>query len=109
MGDRVLLEVSESGVAEYLHFDSDGNLEAIEWLDDAQDVLDANMIERNEGNNGYGQSREWQHLARVPMSLLKNWEIELGLPADFLQTKEGMPLLLKKIKDPDFKNLRTDK
>ena len=109
MGERVLLDVGYNGVAEYLHFDADGNLEAIEWMDDAQDVLDANQRERNDGSGGYGETREWQHLARVPLTLLKKWEIEMGLPSDFLQTKEGMPILLKKIKDPDFCNLRVDK
>lgn len=109
MGDRVFLEMSQSGVAEYLHFDSDGELEAIEWIDDSQEILDQNMRDRNDGTNGYGKSREWKHVARLSLGLLRSWESEMGLPKDFLQTKEGMPIILKKIKDPDYRNLRTDK
>lgn len=109
MGDRVLLEMSPDGTAEYLHFDADGNLEAIEWNTDAQEILDANMRERNDGTNGYGKSREWKHIARIDIGLLRKWEVELGVPISFLETKEGLPVLLKKIEDPDYKNLRTDK
>lgn len=109
MGERVLLDMTPDGTAEYLHFNSDGELEAIEWTTDAQSILDQNMVDRNDGSNGYGKSREWKHLARVDIGLLRRWEIELGVPVQFLETKEGLPVLLKKIKDPDYKNLRTDK
>ncbi len=68
-----------------------------------------NQTARNDGSGGYGETREWQHVARIPTMLVRNWEIEMGLPADFLLSKEGFSMLLAKIKDRDFSNLRTDK
>ncbi len=106
---RVLTDINADGVAEFAHFSADGELEALEISDDVGDVLDANMSARNDGSGGYGKTREWQHLARIPRALLRVWEHELGVPVDFLMTKEGFPLLLRKIKDRDFCNLRTDK
>lgn len=101
--------MTPDGTAEYLHFNADGELEAIEWNTDAQEILDANLAERNEGNNGYGKTREWKHIARIDLGVIRSWEVELGVPIHFLETKEGLPVLLKKIKDPDFKYFRTDK
>ena len=109
MGDRVLLDMTPEGTAEYLHFNADGELEAIEWTDDSQAILDHNARLRNDGTNGYGKTREWKRVASIPFALLRQWEVDLGLPPDSLQHKEMMPLLLKKIKDPDWKQLRTDK
>lgn len=109
MSTRQFLEMDANGIAEYLHFDDNGELQAIEWVDDVEVILDHNKGLQNDGTGGWTPSREWKRIGSVPLSLLKTWEIEMGLPMDFLQTKEGMPILLKKIKDPDYKHLRTDK
>ena len=101
--------MTQDGVAEYGHFDADGNLEALEWVDDVNAVLDANLAKRNDGSGGYGETREWQHLASIPASLVRKWEIEIGVPDGFLMTKEGFKILLAKIKDRDYCGLRTDK
>lgn len=109
MSDRVLVDIDHTGVAEYAHFNSDGELEALEWVDDVEAVLDDNKRLQTDGTGGYGKTREWKHEARIPFSVIRKWEVEMGVPINFLQTKEGMPHLIKKYKDRDYCFFRTDK
>lgn len=106
---RELVDLTPDGVAEYAHFDSDGNLEGLEYTDDTAEVIENNKILANDGSKGYGETREWRHVASIPRSLLLQWEIDIGVPRDFLLTKEGFPVLLRKLKDPDFSLLRVDR
>lgn len=106
---RELVDISLDGVAEYAHFDYDGNLEGLEYTDDTTEVIENNKILSNDGSRGYGETREWRHIASIPRSLLLQWEKEMGVPRDFLLTKEGFQPLLKKLKDPDFSLLRVDR
>ena len=62
---------------------------------------------QNDGSRGYSKSREWRHVASIPPGIVRAWEMELGVAAGFLETREGLPILLRKVKDPDFKNFRT--
>lgn len=109
MGDRVFIDTAWDGTTEFAHFDSDGNLEALEWTNDVGVILDNNKALQNDGSGGYGKSREWKHLAEIPMTLVRVWEREAGVPVDFFLSKEGFPALLAKIKDIDYRHLRTDK
>lgn len=106
---RELVDITPDGVSEFAHFDSDGNLEGLEWTDDTAEVIENNKILSNDGTRGYGETREWRHMASIPRSLVRQWEVELKVPIDFLLTKEGFPILLKKLKDPDYSLLRVDK
>lgn len=106
---RELVDLSPDGTAEYAHFDCDGNLEGLEWTDDATSIIENNKVLSNDGSRGYGETREWRHIASVPRSLVRKWEVEMGVPIDFLLSKEGFKDLLKKIKDPDYSLLRVDK
>lgn len=106
---RELIDVSWDGTQEFAHFDSDGNLIAIETTNDVTAVLESNLELRNDGSGGYGKTREWKRIADIPMSLIRVWEREMNVPHDFLLSKEGFAPLLKKVKDPDYKYLRTDK
>lgn len=105
--DRLLVEVDSNGVAEYAHFNPDGDLVGWEWEDDCEPVMEANKQRQNDGSRGYSKSREWRHVASIPPGIVRAWEMELGVAAGFLETREGLPILLRKVKDPDFKNFRT--
>lgn len=106
---RQLVDVGLDGTAEYAHFNCDGELEGLEWTDDVTSIIENNKILSNDGSKGYGETREWRHIAAIPRSLVRQWEMEIGVPPDFLLTKEGFSTLLKKIKDPDYSLVRVDK
>ena len=106
---RKFIDMDANGIATYGHFDSDGNIEALEYIDDVESILESNLASRNDGTNGYSQSREWKKEASIPIALLSKWEVERGMPQGFLMTREGFDVLLKIIKDPDYGKLRTDK
>jgi hypothetical protein len=109
MSDRILVDVDAGGIAEYAHFDSDGNLQALEWEADVESVLEANKRRQADGKRGYGPSREWRHTAAVPPILLLKWAVEKGVHPSFLSSREGFEdIVLKMIADPDYRFLRTD-
>ncbi len=106
---REFMDMDANGIATYAHFNHDGDVEAFEFEDDVESILEANLQSRNDGSGGYGASREWKLQYRIPFALCYQWEKERGLPVGFLQTKEGFELLLKIAKDPDYGKLRADK
>lgn len=106
---RMLVDVGSDGMCEYAHFNDDGELESLEWTSDVTDIIEDNKRLQNDGTNGYGESREWKRTASIPSALVRVWEMEMGVAPNFLLTLEGMPILMAKIKDPDYRHLRTDK
>lgn len=110
MSDWELIDTSWDGTTEFARFDSmTGDLLELKITNDVEEVIEANKVCQNDGSGGYGATREWKHEARIPISLIHQWEREIGVPRDFLMTREGFPVLIKKCKDRDFSLLRTDK
>ena len=106
---REFADIDANGIATYAHFNADGEVEAFEFEDDVESILEANQVSRTDGSGGYSKSREWKLEYRIPFALCYQWEVERGLPIGFLQTREGFELLLKIAKDPDYGKLRADK
>jgi hypothetical protein len=110
MAARVLVDVDGGGIAEYAHFDSDGNLLGLEWEADVESVLEANKRRQTDGAAGYGPSREWRHTASVPPIMLLKWAVEKGVHPSMLNSREGFEdIVLKMVADPDYRFLRTDR
>jgi hypothetical protein len=110
MSDWELVDVSGDGTSQFARFDSmTGNLLEIKITNDVEDIIESNKVLRNDGTGGYGPTREWKRVASIPISLIHQWEREMGMERDFLFTREGFPALIKKAKDPDYSHLRTDK
>lgn len=110
MSDWELVDTSWDGTTEFARFDPiTGDLLEMKITNDVEDVIEANKVCQNDGSGGYGATREWKHEARIPISLIHQWERELGMQRDFLLSKEGFSALIKKYKDRDYCHLRTDK
>lgn len=63
--------LQNSGVGKEYVFEQDGQfyLKHTQSMDSIRDVLEQNTIERNAGNNGYGETREWRKIASIPVML----------------------------------------
>ena len=108
--ERRLVDVSWDGTADYLHFDSEGECLGLERTCDVEALLEQNKRFRNQGNRGYGATKEWRHIASIPPALLFKWAEEKGVDPAFMNTKEGFDeIVMRYIRDPDWKNLRVDK
>lgn len=109
MSERVFLDQSYDGTAEYLHFDDQGELVARQFVTDVESVLDDNKRAQCQGNGGYGATREMRHIASIPPSMLLKWANERGVTLSFLESREGFrEIVLKMIRDPDYRWLRRD-
>ena len=107
--ERRLVDEAFDGTAEFAHFDDDGNLTALEWVCDVEPVIEANKRAQAEGNKGFGASREWQQIAAIPPALLLSWASQKGVPPDFMNSREGFDeIVLRMLRDPDYRWLRTD-
>jgi hypothetical protein len=106
---RVLVDVASDGTEEYAHFDTDGNLLALEWSADVEGIVEANKQRQADGTRGYGESREWRQTASIPAVLLLKWATEKGVHPSVINSREGFEdIVLRMTLDPDYRFLRTD-
>jgi hypothetical protein len=110
MSDRLLVDRDSNGVAEFAHFDADGNFVGLEWAEDVERILDANKSAQADGNRGFGATREMQHVASIPPVLMLKWAAEKGVHPKVMNSREGFEeIVLRMIQDPDYRWLRRDK
>lgn len=90
------------GVEEWLHTD-DGEHFTLERRQDVESVLDANKRAAVANPKGYGETREFQKVATIPIGVQFEWIRKYG--ADPL--KKGNEALLKRLlNDPEYRWLR---
>jgi hypothetical protein len=96
-----------SAVATRLILDPSGDLTAHSY----QDVED--IIERNKALQSEPQRSDWgRHVATIPNNILLAWlneEWARGNTSLRLLSREFDALIAKKLRDPDWRFLRTDK
>lgn len=89
------------------HFDSNGKDFAIERVQDCTDILENNAeLRKKEQRSDWGR-----HVASVPNVILIKWmdeERARGNPIKF-GSKEYYELVYRKLQDPEWANLRTDR
>lgn len=96
-----LVNVTPEGIREDLIFHSDGSF-ALRRSEDIEPIIDANKRGQNEGD-GWSKSREWRHVARIPMTVYLQWIQTYGCdPFD----KGNEALLNRLLNDPDNRYLR---
>lgn len=101
VADRQLLD-QHSGWAEYLIYDEAAETFAIELVSDVEPILEANKREAND-TGGYGASREWRHIANIPLIVIEIWKKRYGIDP----TMPGHETLLRRLlNDPDNRFLR---
>lgn len=106
MNDPWLIEKRPDGVTERLHFDESGETFAIELKADVEPVLEANKRRQNDGTNGFGQTREWRHLACIPPIFIEKWLNEDGVNLLQLRGADLSQFIKRKLNDPDWRWLR---
>ncbi len=88
------------------HFNRDGSI-VFERYQDVEDI-----IERNKALQTVEQKSDWgRHVASIPNVILELWcneEYARGNVTLRIFTKEFDELVARKLKDPDWKWLRTD-
>jgi hypothetical protein len=71
-----------------------------------QDVED--IIERNKRLRSEPQKSDWgRHVATIPNNILLQWMLEEGVPVFGMPAHEWDRFLKKKLRDPDWRDLRT--
>jgi len=109
MGVREIVDVGPGGIAEIAHFDSDGDLEALQWTADVEPVIEANKVLQNDGNRGFGKSREWQKVASVPLAVLMEYAAKHNIPLQHaLGGRAQTEIIERMLHDADYRYLRTD-
>lgn len=98
-----LLLQQHDGFSEWLHTD-DGDHYRIVRTQDVGAVLDANRAQATANPSGMGASREWQHVARIPVMVQFEWITRYG--ADPLK-RGNEDLLHRLLNDPEWRYLRT--
>jgi hypothetical protein len=90
------------------HLDSGGQDIAIERVQDVEDIL-----ARNRELRAQEQRSDWgRHIASIPCVILERWlndEAARGNQAIRWGSKEFDALVARKLRDPDWAYLRTDK
>lgn len=85
----------------------DGDLTVHTW----QDVED--IIERNKALRSIPQKSDWaRHVASIPLNVINQWlqeEWERGNVGLKMSGPEFDALIARKLRDPDWRHLRTDK
>lgn len=88
-----------------IHLDSDGKRIHVETIQDVQGILDYNAALRS-----MPQKSDWgRHIATIPNVILVKWMNEENADVLRMSSDEFGKFLKKKINDPDWKHLRTDK
>lgn len=110
MSSKLLVEHNDwDGISEYAHFDHEGNLVGIQHVADHTALVERNKALKNEGNKGYGPSREWKHVASISPAILIDWALKRGVTYEMICSKEGFEeIVLKFLADSDYRDLRVD-
>lgn len=87
---------------------ADGRNITVERVQDVEDILELNKVRQNEPQS---RSSDFRHIASVPNIFLERWlneEHARGNTMLRLWTPEFDKLVEQKLKDPDWRFLRTD-
>jgi len=88
-----------------IHLDCDGNGIAIEHVQDVAPILERNKVLRGEP-----QKSDWgRHIATIPNVILVRWMNEEGANVIAMSGEEFGAFIRKKLNDPDWRHLRTDR
>lgn len=76
---------------------------------DCNPILDLNAANRADSSfkNGYTETRDMQHVARIPLILMEKWWKDAGRPAGGVYGKAMSDIIKAKLNDPEYKYLRT--
>jgi hypothetical protein len=104
----VAASLQMDGVALIPHYDAAERKFVFERVQDVEDILENNKRLRTEA-----QKSDWgRHIASIPNIIMERWlneEFERGNTSVRMFSKEFDEIVKKKLADPDWAFLRTDK
>lgn len=89
------------GFTELMHV-SDDEL-TVQRIADVEPVIDWNKAYQNDNPSGMGPTREWKHVARIPVTVVFEWIQRYGVDPT---QKENRQLLMRLLNDPEWRYLR---
>ena len=92
-----------TGVSTWFEGDGQGGMK-LTYESDVEDVLERNKIDYTDGTNGYSLSRDFKHVAEIPMSLIHKWMVE-----DHINVfdKNDWPAVKRKLNSNEWLYLRS--
>lgn len=108
MANDVITDVSQYGIITKFEIISPTAFN-VERTQDVQGILDRNKSDQNDRSfrNGFTESGDMKHVARIPLIVLEKWAKEVGIPKRKIYGKEMTEVIRKKLNDPDNKFFRT--
>ena len=76
------------------------------YAQDVEPIIEQNKRLQTDGD-GYSPSRTFKHLATIPDIIMMMWAQEDGVDLDLLRRGELKDYLMRKLRDPDWRYLRT--
>lgn len=108
--DRKLVETTWDGTQEWLWFDHNDNPVGLQYVSDHSSVIEANKRAKTDGTRGFGQTREIQKLASIPVELLMDYCTEHGIPLQYAMGGPGqMEVIERMLNDSDYSLIRVDR
>ena len=94
-----------SGTITRLHLDRGERTITAETVQDVEPILDLNKALQNAGR----QSGDFRHIGTIPNVVLVKWLYEEGANVWRMSAHEFGQFIRRKLNDPDWRHLRTDK
>jgi len=85
------------------HYNDSDQKTTIETVEDCTTILKANQADMNSGHDGYSQSRDLKHVARIPASVVDQFYRQ-GID---LTTDEGWQYVKALLDDPEYSKFRS--
>jgi hypothetical protein len=94
-----------SEVTSRVRLDSDGTTLTVERVQDVEAIIERNKLLRT-----LPQRSDWgRHIATIPNIIIERWMKEDGVNVLGLSSEEFGEFIRKKLNDPDWRHLRTDR
>ena len=88
-----------------VHYDPSERLFHFERVQDVEPILERNKVLQN-----IPQKSDWgRHIGTIPNVIIEKWMHEEGVNVLGLRGDEWGRFIKKKLNDPDYRHLRTDK
>lgn len=108
MANEIIIDKSSDGLITKFEIVSKEAFNVIR-TQDVGAILDLNKADQNDPTfrNGFTESGDMKHVARIPLLVLEKWAKEAGIPKRQIYGKKMTEVIRKKLNDPDNKFLRT--
>lgn len=101
-GNEMLVDIVD-GMETYLGFDESDGKAYLRTAIDVEPIIERNKALQNSDGAGWSPTREWKHVAEVPLGVVLQWKQDLGVD---VFDKNHMPRVIRLLNDPEWRYLR---